>query len=210
MRRASLAIVAMACLLPANALAQGLPPSLQDSAKSLPPALRAQILERQARLDAMSPDQRTRLLQRVAAWDALPPAEQRARREAWSAWQALPPAERATVRAAASAYAALPADRQQALRARFDALDESERQGWQLGPALGADYPRLHALLAKVPQHQRDQLLVALRAMTPAERDDLAVLAQRTPPQARDELRNALLSTAAHNRAIWLRRQVDP
>lgn len=210
MRRISLAVMVIACLPLVTAAAQRLPPSLQASAELLPPAQRARLLERQARLDALPPAERASLRRRVAAWDALPFAQRRARRDAWSAWQALPPAERASLRAAASAFAVLPADMQQSLRARFDALDASEREGWRLGPVLGADYPRLHALIAQVPAHQREPLLAALRAMTPGERADLAVLAQRTPPQARDELRIALLSTAVHNRAAWLRRQVDP
>jgi hypothetical protein len=95
-------------------------------------------------------------------------------------------------------------------RARFEALDASERSGWQLGPVLGADYPQLHALLAQVPQAQHDLLLATLRAMSPGERADLAVLAQRTPPQDREALRRDLLSTAQSQRAQWLRRRVDP
>lgn len=190
--------------------AQGLPPSLQAAADALPRDLRAQALAYQARLDALAPDERQRLQRRLAAWDALPPQTRRARREAWLAWQALPPAERATLRAAAAAFAALPADQRDALRARYDALDGSEQEGWKLGPVLGADWPRLHALFAQVPEAQRAALPAALRALTPQARSDLAVLAQRTPPQGRDELRNALLATPAPARALWLRRQVDP
>lgn len=196
--------------LPTIAAAQSLPPSLQASTETLPRDLRAQVLERQARLDAMSPAEREELGRRIAAWDALAPEERRARRDAWMAWQALPPAEREGLRVAATAFAALPQDRRQALRARYDALDENERQGWLLGPTVGADWPRLHALFAQVPEAQTAPLRAALRALTPEARADLAVLAQRTPPQARDELRNALLSTPAHARAAWLRRQVDP
>jgi hypothetical protein len=187
-----------------------LPPSLQASVETLPRDLRAQVLERQARLDAMTPAEREELGRRIAAWNALAPEERRARREAWMAWQALPPAERETLRVAAAAFAALPPDQRQALRARFDALDESERQGWLLGPAIGTDWPRLHALFAQVPEAQTAPLRAALRALTPEARADLAVLAQRTPPQARDELRNALLATPVHARGAWLRRQVDP
>jgi hypothetical protein len=196
--------------LSAIAAAQSLPSSLQAGADALPRDLRAHVLERQARLDAMTPAEREELDRRVAAWDALAPEERRARREAWMAWQALPPAERETLRVAVAAFAALPPDQRQALRARFDALDESERQGWLLGPAIGADWPRLHALFAQVPEAQTAALRAALRALTPEARADLAVLAQRTPPQARDELRNALLATPMHARGAWLRRQVDP
>lgn len=196
--------------LSAIATAQSLPPSLQAGAETLPRDLRAQVLERQARLDAMTPAQREELSRRIAAWDALAPGERRARRDAWVAWQALPAAERETLRVAATAFAALPPDQRQALRARFDALDQSERQGWLLGPAIGVDWPRLHALFAQVPEAQTAPLRAALRALTPEARADLAVLAQRTPPQARDELRNALLATPVHARGAWLRRQVDP
>lgn len=200
----------MAGALSAIVAAQHLPPSLQDGAEAMPRDLRARMLERQARLDAMTPAAREDLRRRVAAWDALPAEERRRRREAWMAWQALPPAERETLRIAATAFAALPADQRQALRARFDALDDSERRGWLLGPELGVDWPRLHALFAQVPEAQHVPLRAALRALTPQARADLAVLAQRTPPQARDELRNALLATPLHARGAWLRRQVEP
>jgi hypothetical protein len=212
MRRVDLpGLAVIACLLAGTAWAQGLPPTLRASVDALAPAQRAQVLERQARLDALSPPARARLQQRLAAWEeARPPAEQRTLREAWTAWRALPPLEQALLRNAAATFATLPEDEQQALRARYDALDASERQGWRLGPVLGQAYPQLHALLAQVPEAQREPLLVTLRAMTPGERADLAVLAQRTPPQAREALRRELLSTAAEQRADWLRRRVDP
>lgn len=212
MSRAELrrSLAAIACLLSATALAQGLPPSLRGSIDALPPAQRVQVLARQAQLDALPALERARLQQRLADWEARPLQERRARREAWAAWQALPPTERARLRLAATAFAALPADEQQALRARYQALDESERRGWRLGPALGADYAALHALFAQVPEAQREPLLAVLRTLTPGERADLAVLAQRTPPQARDALRRELLSTAAEQRVHWLRRRVDP
>lgn len=203
-------LAVIACLLAGAAWAQGLPPTLRASVDALAPAQRAEVLQRQARLNALSPPARARLQKRLAAWEARPPAEQRMLREAWTAWRALSPLEQALLRNAASTFAALPADEQQALRARYDALDASERQGWRLGPVLGAAYPQLHALLAQVPEAQREPLLATLRAMTPGERADLAVLAQRTPPQARDELRRQLLSTAVEQRAAWLRRRVDP
>jgi hypothetical protein len=193
----------------ATAAAQA-PLPLSDAVRVLPPAHRAAVAARQARLEALSPPERERLAARVRDWDALPPPERDARREAALAWRALPEVERRRVRAAAEAYARLPADEQDALRARFAALDASERNGWRLGPTLGADYPALHPLLAQVPEHQRQPMLDALRGLTPAARGDLAVLAQRTPPQGRDELRIALLSTPARQRAAWLRRQVDP
>ena len=169
-----------------------------------------QAVDGSARVDALPAEARARLQARAVEWDALPRAERQRRRDNHAAWQALAPADRDRLRRAAGAFAALRVEEQQALRARFDALDERERRGWLLGPELGADYPRLHALLGQVPEHEREPLLAALRAMTAAERDDLAVLAQRTPPQAREELRIALLATPANRRGQWLRRQVDP
>lgn len=164
---------------------------------------------RAAALDAMPPAQRTALQARLAQWDALPESERRARREHALAWRALPPDERAQVTLAATVYATLPPEQQQALRRQFDALDGRDRHGWLLGPVLGADYPRLQSLLSYVPAEQQSPLLQVLRAMSASERADLGVLAQRTPPEGRDALRRALLSTAAGNRAAWLRMQLD-
>ena len=114
------------------------------------------------------------------------------------------------MQAARAAWRALPVARQQALRAQFDALDAGIRRGWLLGPTLGADWPRLHALFAQVPPEEREPLLAALRALSPQALADLGVLAQRTPPQAREELRRGLLAQPEALRAAWLRRKVDP
>src|SRR3546814_20970693 len=119
----------------------------------------------------------------MAQWDAQLPAVQRERREAWQAWRALPEAERRQLRAAAKAYSALPPDRQQELRPKYDALDGSERRGWMLGPALGADYPKMHSLVSQVPTEPREALLAALRQLTPEGRDELEGLGHRPPPQ---------------------------
>src|SRR5690606_7491582 len=135
------------------------------------------------------------LAQRRDAWDALPHAERGERRERWQAWRELPAGERAALRASALRFAALAPDGQAALRARFDALDASIRHGWLLGPDLGADYPRLHPLVAQVPPDARAALLDALRGLDAQAREDLAVLASRTPPQARAELRVELLAS---------------
>ena len=143
-------------------------------------------------------------------WDALPWAERGERRERWLAWRDLAAPERAALRGAAARFVGLPADEQAALRARFDALDASVRHGWLLGPDLGADYPRLHPLIAQVPEDARATLLDALRGLDSQARDDLAVLAARTPPQSRAGLRVELLATPAPQRARWLRRQVAP
>lgn len=161
-------------------------------------------------LAALDPGARAALERRRQAWDDLPETMRRERREAWLAWRALPAAERSRMRAAREAYLALPVAEQQALRAEFDALDAGVRRGWLLGPVLGQDWPRLHALLAQVPVEERDALLAALRDLTPQARDDLGVLAQRTPPQEREALRQALLGQPPAQRAAWLRSRVSP
>ena len=191
------------------ALAQSLPPGLLERAQALPPPTGAELRRHAAMLETMTPAQREAFRQRVTQSDALVPARQRERREAWQAWLALPIQERQQLQAAATAYAALPADRQQALRAQYDALDGSDKRGWLLGPVLGADYSKLHALVAQVPAPQRDALLAALRGLSPEGRADLAVLAQRTPPQGRDALRTQLLAVPAPRRDAWLRERLD-
>ena len=201
--RAFCVVVALA--LSAGVGAQSLPPGLLEKAQALPAPTGAELQRHAAVLAAMTPGQRAAFDMRVAQWDAQVPAAQRERREAWQAWQALPEAERQRLRAAAAAFSALPPDQQQTLRAQYDAIDGSERRGWLLGPVLGADYPKLHALVAQVPPAQRDALLEALRALSPEGRADLSVLAQRTPPQARDALRTELLAQPASRRDAWLR-----
>ncbi|MGV8932803.1 MAG: DUF3106 domain-containing protein [Luteimonas sp.] len=191
------------------ARAQSLPPALLERAQVMRGPTRADLERHAAQLSAMTPAQREAFAQRAAQWDALVPARQRELRETWQEWQALPASERARVQAAASMYAGLPADQQRALRTQYDALDGSERRGWLLGPELGADYPKLHALFAQVPQAQREDLLAALRVMSPSARTDLSVLAQRTPPQGRDELRTQLLAVPATQRGAWLRARLD-
>lgn len=164
----------------------------------------------QARLAALGPAARARLEQRRERWDALPPDERGERRERWQAWQALPRAEQRELRAAAARHASLTPAEQAALRARFEALDASLRRGWLLGPDLGADYERLHPLVAQVPPEARTVLVEVLRALDAQGRDDLAVLAVRTPPEARAELRIELLATPPEQRGRWLRRRVSP
>lgn len=157
---------------------------------------------------ALAPEQREALQRRYEDWRSLPEPMRRERREAWQAWRALPADERGRMQAARTAYRALPIARQQALRAQFDALDIGIRRGWLLGPTLGADWPRLHALFAQVPAEERESLLAALRALPPQARSDLGVLAQRTPPQARQDLRRELLAQPQAQRASWLRQRV--
>jgi len=206
--RARALLPALALLLAAAAGAQSLPPRLLEKAQLLPTPARAELQRHAATLAAMTPAQREAFAARVAEWDAQRPALQRERRDAWQAWQALPDAERQRLRAAAAAYAALPPEQQQDLRAQYDAIDGSERRGWLLGPTLGADYPKLHALVSQVPPEQREALLDALRGLSPEGRADLAVLAQRTPPHERDALRKALLAQPARGRDAWLREQL--
>lgn len=162
------------------------------------------------RFAALDSGARRQLAQAAETWDALPHAERGERRERWLAWGELPADERAALRVSALRFAALDPDAQAALRARFDALDASVRHGWLLGPELGADYPRLHPLVAQVPAEARNALLEALRGLDAQARDDLAVLAARTPPQARAELRVELLATPPAQRARWLRTRVSP
>lgn len=177
--------------------------------EDVPAAQRAAVRADRDAIAALSADQRHALLQRVAAWQAATPAQRAQRRSAWQAWLQLPAAEQQAMQGSAVAFAALSPDVQQALRARFEALDGSLRNGWQLGPVLGADYARLHPLLAQVPEGERDRLLATLQALTPVQRDALALLVQRTPPQRRDALRRALLSTDAANRTAWLQDELD-
>lgn len=172
-----------------------------DTATSRPDAQRLRALDASA-LSA--------LVGRRDAWDALPHAERGERRERWLAWRALAATERAALRGAARRYAALPSDEQAALRARFDDLDASLRRGWLLGPDLGADYPRLHPLIAQVPAEARAAVLDVLRGLDHQAREDLAVLAARTPPQSRAELRVELLATPPAQRGRWLRERVAP
>ena len=164
--------------------------------------------QRQARLQAMTPEQRVQFGQRLAAWNALPSHEREQRRARYQAWLQLDANERVSLRALAAQVEAFPPERKQALRAQFDALDDVQRHGWQLGPALGRDYAALHPLLAYVPAPQRLPLLARLRSMDEQQRADLAVLAQRTPPQDRQALRSELLAVPPSEVAAWLRRKL--
>lgn len=170
----------------------------------------AQALQDQhaARLQAMSSEQRVQFGQRLAEWKALPLAEREDRRARYQAWLQLEEAERTRLRSLAAEIAAFPPQRQQALRAQFDALDASQRRGWRLGPALGADYEKLQPLLAYVPPAQRLPLLASLRAMTAEQRAELVVLAQRTPPQDRQALRTELLAHSRTQLENWLQQKL--
>lgn len=201
----------LALLLPA-ALAQAAPPVLRDFQAVLPqlqPQQRARMQQRAEQWAGWDKRQRDAFAARAAAWDALPRAERITQREEYAAWRMLPVGERGQLRRAAQAWRALPPERQQALRQQFDALDESERRGWLLGPDLGAHYLELHPLLAQLPEAEHAPLLEVLRSLSPQQRSDVGVLVRRTPPQERAELRRELLSTATHNREQWIWQRLD-
>lgn len=175
----------------------------------LPSAIRVQLQQQAQRWAGWTPAQRADFTRRAAQWDALPAEERAQRRAHYQAWQALPAEERAQALAAAARYAALPADQQRALRAQFDALDRSQRNGWRLGPSLGADYPALQPLLAQLPAAEHDAVLRTLRALTPQQRKDLGMLVQRTPPQNRAQLRTELIASTASGRAAWFAKKLQ-
>ena len=177
--------------------------------EALPPAQRVIVEQRVERWQAWSPEERAAFAERAASWDALPAAERGRRREAWVAWRALPAMQREQVGGMSREFAARPVAEREALRARYRELDGSVRHGWRLGPVLGADYWRLHGLLAQVPARQREPLLQVLRDMTAAQRAQLSVLTQRTPPQERDGLRRDLIATPPARRQEWLWEQLD-
>ncbi|HEY5971367.1 MAG TPA: DUF3106 domain-containing protein [Pseudoxanthomonas sp.] len=200
---------AAAALLVLAGAVQALPDTAAESAPASPVKAQAVSGEHESRLQAMAPEQRILFEQRLAAWDALPRAHREDRRARYRAWRELDEGERASLRAIAAQIAAFPPERQQALQTQFAALDDSQRKGWRLGPALGADYEKLHPLLAYVPADQRLPLLAAMRTMDAQQRADLAVLAQRTPPQERQALRMELLALPSAQRAAWLRQKLD-
>jgi hypothetical protein len=198
-RRIALLLASLLGMLPQLLAASG-PETLAEA--------RALQDQRAVRLQAMSSEQRMQFGQRLAEWKALPLAEREDRRARYQAWLQLEEAERLRLRAVAAEIATFPPQRQQALRAQFDALDASQRRGWRLGPALGADYEKLQPLLAFVPPAQRLPLLASLRAMTAEQRAGLAALAQRTPPQDRQALRAELLAQPEGQRKAWLQRKL--
>ena len=199
---------AAAALLALGGAVQLLPGAVAESPSALPAEVRAVLDERESRLQAMTAEQRALFEQRLAEWEALPRAQREDRRARYQAWRELDEGERAGLRAIAAQVSAFPPERQQALHMQFAGLDDSQRLGWRLGPALGADYEKLHPLLAYVATEQRLPLLSALRAMDPQQRADLAVLAQRTPPQDRQALRSELLAITPTQRAAWLQQKL--
>jgi len=144
-----------------------------------------------------------------ARWAALAPAQQRELRARYAAWRALPESERQRVRHAAAELAALPETEREAMRQRFLGLDRLHRDGWRLGPELGAMYPKLQPLLGYLPEAQREPMLALLRQLDARQLAQLGLLSQRTPPQERDALRGQLLAVPAGERAEWLRRRTQ-
>jgi hypothetical protein len=142
-------------------------------------------------------------------WSTLAPAQQRELRARYEAWKALDEDSRHRIRRAAVAVTQLPASKQQELRAQFENQDQMIRDGWWLGPELGALYPKLQPLFGFVPVEQRPAFLALLRQLDDGDRAQLALISQRTPPQDRDALRSELLAIPASQRAEWLRRNVN-
>ncbi len=209
-RKARLLRGGLLALLPATLLAVAVfSQRVATAGPALPVTVKAMLDQRESRLQAMTAEQRALFEQRLAAWDALPRTQREDRRARYQAWRELDEAERTLLRMTAAQVAAFPVERQQALQEQFAALDDSARRGWRLGPALGADYGKLHPLLAYVSADQRVSLLQAVRAMDPQQRADLAVLAQRTPPQERSALRAELLAQPPVQVAAWLRQKLD-
>lgn len=144
----------------------------------------------------------------IPDWSTLTPAQQRELRMQYAAWRALDESERQRVRHAAAAYAALPGDRRSALQVQFRNQDRLYRDGWRLGPRLGAAWPKLQPLLGYLPDGQRGPMLALLRQLDEKQLQQLVLLSQRTPPQDRERVRAGLLATTAANRDAWLQAQV--
>ena len=141
-------------------------------------------------------------------WSTLTPAQQRELRTQYAAWRALDESERQRVRHAAAAFAALPGERRSALQVQFRNQDRLYRDGWRLGPRLGAAWPKLQPLLGYLPDGQRGPMLALLRQLDEKQLQQLVLVSQRTPPQDRERVRAGLLGTTAANRNAWLQTQV--
>ena len=159
-------------------------------------------------LDAL-PSRAAQATDPQARWAQLAPAQQRDLRARYAAWRGLPETERQRVRLAAAELAALPAAEREVLHARFAGLDRLHRDGWQLGPRLGALYPQLQPLLGYLPEAQRAPMLALLHQLDAAQLAQLGLLSQRTPPQERAALREELLAVPAAGRTQWLRRKSE-
>lgn len=176
-------------------------------ARALPSGVDTLLADSRARWSALSEPQRAQLAARAQAWDALAPMERMRQRRLYQSWRALDEGQRMQLRAAAQAFAALTPDEQARLRTLYAQQDASQQHGWELGPELGADWPRLQPLFAYVPADERAALLALLRQSDATQRDDLAALAQRIPPQERAAFRQALLKVEPARRGDWLRQR---
>ncbi len=181
-----------------------LPEATASAIARVPAPLQQDLRDQAALWQAFSPAQRRDFMQRAAQWDAQPRPTQVRLRERYAAWRALDPVSAEAIESAVQAFAHRTPQEQAALHAQFDGLDPIAQRGWLLGPAIGGDYPKLHALLAQLPETQHAPMLRLLRRMDSAQRADLCVLAQRVPPQDRAALVQALLSTADAQRTAWL------
>lgn len=141
----------------------------------------------------------------------LPPQPASAQAHQLQAWQQqyqrLPASEKQRIQAAWQQYRQLPLEQQQQLRRSFDSQDQLHRDGWRLGPRLGAHWPGLQPLLAYVDPAQREALLQLLYALDEASLQRLTRLAQRTAPEQRQALRDELLQLPPGQRPGWLREQ---
>ncbi|WP_449465617.1 DUF3106 domain-containing protein [Stenotrophomonas humi] len=143
-----------------------------------------------------------------AAWATMTPQLKRELRARYAAWQALPEGERQRIAQAAAALAAMSATQRDALQAHFQGMDQMHRDGWLLGPRLGAFYAKLQPLLGYLPAEQREPMLALLHQLDAAQLEQLSLISQRTPPQERAALREQLLALAPAQRAAWLQQNV--
>ncbi len=158
---------------------------------------------------ALDPAVREALRARIERWESLTTRSRNDAREQMQAWLGLPEKQKAALRDSAAAFARLTPGEQAALRARFDALPGEAQRGWRLGAALGPYYPRLHPLIAYLPEAERAPMLRTLHAMPPQELELLGRLAFSTPPAQREALRQALLRQPASDRLRWLMTLLD-
>lgn len=187
LRTAHRLLLAGLCCAAAGAVAQPLPAPLDETTGALATPVPAPVLS------APKP------------WAELDAAGRQDVRARYAAWRALDEAERNRIRQAQARLAMLPPDQQQALRTRFETMDRLHRDGWRLGPRLGAQYPALQPMFGYVPAAQRGQVLDLLRALDAEQLGQLAVISQRAAPQDRPALRDELLALAPSARAAWLR-----
>jgi hypothetical protein len=186
-----------------------LPASTASAIARVPATLQGDLRAQASLWTSWSPAERADFLRRAAQWEAQPLHARAQQRIRYAAWRNLDAVSAEAVENAVQLFARQPSTEQARLRAEFDALDPMSQRGWLLGPAIGADYPKLQPLLAQLPEAQHAPMLRLLREMSAAERADLDVLAQRVPPQEREALVRDVLSTSEVNRAAWLRTRLD-